>query len=393
MTQGTRRTRVVTLVDLPARGGGAERVASDIATGLDRERFESTLCISRWKSSYRDSPEVAEELARLGDAGVRFVGLERRGRRPWAWGKLLKLLRREKVDVLHAHKFGSNVWGTVIGRAAGVPAIVAHEHTWSFEGEPLRRFLDRELIGRGADAFLAVSRADRQRMIELEGIPADKVLFVPNGIRATATPTGRDFRGELGIEPGTPVVGTVCVLRPQKALEVLVEAAATLAERFPALRVLVAGEGDERERLEGMISSRGLGSTVTLLGHVADVPDLLAALDVAVCCSDFEGSPLSVMEYMEAGRPVVATRVGGLPDLIEDGVHGLLVPRRDPAALATAIGRLVERPELAAEMGRRGQERRRHELDVATTVRRIEALYEELLARKRPRPGAGRHVR
>ena len=123
---------------------------------------------------------------------MRVMGLKRTSaRQVWAWWPLYRLLRRERIDVLHAHKFGSNLWGTVIGRLARVPVIVAHEHTWSFEGKPWRRFGDREVIARGSTAFIAVSREDRRRMIEIEGIDPDDVMFIPNGIPAPPPPTRR----------------------------------------------------------------------------------------------------------------------------------------------------------------------------------------------------------
>ena len=158
----------------------------------------------------------------------------------------------------------------------------------------------------------------------------------------------------------------------------LLRAAAILRPQFPRLRVLIAGWGEERAHLEALIDELGLERTVTLLGHRADVPDFLEALDVAVSSSDFEGSPLSIMEYMEAGKPVVATRVGGVPDLIEQGVHGLLVERRNPSALAASIAELLRDPDRAAKMGVRGRERRRSEFDIEVTRRRFEELYEEL---------------
>jgi glycosyltransferase involved in cell wall biosynthesis len=280
--------------------------------------------------------------------------------------------------------FGSNIWGTVLGRLTRVPVIVAHEHTWSYEGRPLRRVLDRELIARGASVFLAVSREDRRRMIEVEGISPDDVRFLPIGIPPLPEPSGRDVRAELGIGVDAPVVGTVCELRPQKALEVLVEAADLLRERVPGLRVLIVGDGPERERLEELVRRRGLDSVVTFPGLRRDVSDLLAAFDLCVCCSDYEGSPLAVMEYMAAGKPVVATRVGGVPDLVEDGVNGLLVGPRDPVALAEAVAELLVDPVRRQEMGERGRQRQRREFDLDATVRRLEDLYEALVLAHRP---------
>jgi glycosyltransferase involved in cell wall biosynthesis len=123
-----------------------------------------------------------------------------------------------------------------------------------------------------------------------------------------------------------------------------------------------------------------LGQAVHLLGRRADVPDILRALDVAVCCSNSEGSPLSVMEYMQAGLAVVATSVGGIPDLIEPGVHGLLVPPRDPPALAAALADLLAEPDRARAMGDRARKRQLAEFDIDVLVHRLEALYLELLA-------------
>lgn len=352
-----------------------------VAMRLDRERFEPILCVSRWAPGLVRPDRVAA-VEELRASGVRFLGLQRRNRAQlWAWRPLLSLLRREHVEILHSHKFGANVSAAVLASLARTPVFVAHEHTWSFEGRPLRRLLDRQLIARRADAFVAVSREDRRRMIEVEGISPAVVRLIPNGIPAPPAPGGRDVRVELGIPAGAPVVGTVCSLRAQKALGVLIGAAARLRAEFPELRVLVAGEGPERSRLERSIAERGLTGTVTLLGRRTDVPDLLTAFDVAACSSDYEGSPLSVMEYMEAALPVVATRVGGVPDLVDDRITGLLVEPGDPDALAAAIGELLRDRARARAMGERGRERRRSELDIDVTVRRIEALYEELYER------------
>jgi glycosyltransferase involved in cell wall biosynthesis len=259
--------------------------------------------------------------------------------------------------------------------------IVAHEHTWSFEGKPWRRIGDREVIARGSSAFIAVSREDRRRMIEIEKIDPDDVMFIPNGIPAPPPPTGADVRAELGIAADAPAIGTVSVLRPQKALDVLLRATRILVDEFPALRVLIAGEGDRRFALEDLTKELKLEDNVLFLGVRTDVPDVLEALDVAVNSSDFEGSPLSVMEFMEAGKPIVATRVGGVPDLIDDGVHGRIVEPQDPAAFAAAVAELLRDPQRARELGRRAQERRRAEFDIEVMVRRLEDLYTELRAR------------
>lgn len=371
----------VTMIDSlsPENLGGGERLAALIAMNLDPERYERILVSTR--------PSVGSVADEVRAAGVRLVELDRSGKlaiRPWA--ELRALLRRERVQVVHAHKFGSNIWGTLVGRLSRVPVVVAHEHTWSYEGQPLRRFLDRELVGRFADAFLAVSREDRRRMIEIEGVKPERAVFLPIGIPPLPPPTGRDLRAELGIPPHAPVLGTVCALRPQKALDVLVRAAAELKEEQPGLVVLIAGSGGEEPRLRALAEDLGVADRVRLLGFwdPSAVPDLLAALDVAVNTSEFEGSPLGIMEFMAAGKPVVATAVGGTPDLIEDGVHGLLVQRRDHHALAEAVRTLLRDPKSAAAMADRGRERQAQEFSLAALLGRLERLYDELLARKGP---------
>jgi glycosyltransferase involved in cell wall biosynthesis len=377
-----RRLRVVTLVDHLGTSGGGERLAMEISKRLDRTRFEAIHCASRYDPEHA-GPATRAAAAELEEAGVRVLGLGRTSARSVGeWKPLVSLLRREGVEVLHAHKFGSNVWAALLGRLGGVPAILAHEHTWSFEGQPLRRFLDRELIARGTDAFIAVSTDDRRKMIEIEGIKPEDVTFVPNGIDPVPEGDGARVRAELGIGPDAPVVVAVAVLREQKALDVLIRAAASLLADHPDLRVLIAGSGPEEERLRALTGSLGAENAVTLLGIRADVPDLLAAADVAALSSDYEGSPLAVMEYMDAALPIVATRVGGVPDLVEDSVNGLLVEPQDPAALQAALGRLLGDREAAAEMGRRGRERRRSEFTIDRTVRTLELMYAEILARK-----------
>jgi glycosyltransferase involved in cell wall biosynthesis len=375
-----RRIKVLTLTDqLVYLGGGAERVAMEIATRLDQSRFESLFCASRyWEGARSDSVQDAER--RMEAAGVRYFGLGRRsGTDLYRWLSLRGILRRERVDVLHSHMFGSNVGGTVIGRLARVPTIVAHEHTWSFEGRPLRRLVDREVIGRGSTVFIAVSRDDQRKMAEIEGVNPKKILHVPNGIAPPPPPTGADVRSDLGIPAEAPLVGTVSVLRPQKALDVFIRAAAQLLRENPDLRVLLAGDGPLRGELTELVHSLGVQDRLLLPGYRSDASDVIAALDVAVSSSAFEGSPLAVMEYMESARPIVATRVGGVPDLIEDGVHGLLVDPGDVPALTEAIRRMLADPEAARRMGEAARERRRHEFTVDLMVRRFEALYERLV--------------
>ena len=375
------RLRVLTLVDHLTPSGGAERLSARIAMRLDPERFEAIYCASRWDPD-RTNENQAGLLRELEGAGVRAVGLSRSSKvAVWQWWPLIKLLRDEGIEVIHSHKYGSNIWAVVLGRLARVPVVVAHEHSWSYEGRPLRKLLDRWLISRGSSVFLTVSEEDRRRMIEIERIDPEDVALLPNGIDALPAADGAHLRTELGIDPGAPVLVSVAVLREEKQLHLLVQAAADLADEFPDLQVLIAGGGPLHDDLAGLAAELGVAETVRLLGPRRDVPDVLAAADVAVLCSRFEGTPLSVLEYMDAGLPVVATRVGGLPHVIRDGEHGLLTDPGDPHALATGIRELLNDRDRARRMGEAGRERRRSEYDFGRTLRTLEGIYEDLLAR------------
>jgi len=345
------RTRVLYLVDaVTDDAAGAERYVMALAQSMPRERYEVYLCTTRFASG--------RFLDDLRDSGVRHIDLARSGRFDVApLGRLLRLLRRERIDVIHAHKFGSNIWASVLGRLARVPAIVSHEHSWSYEGQPERRLTDRFVIGKLSDAFVAVSEADRARMISLEHVAPAKTAVIPTAYLPREDVPAGDVRAELGIEPGVPIVGALGILRPQKALDVLIDAFVILRRSRPETRLVLAGSGESEVELRAYVTELGLDDVVHFLGHRNDADSVWQAFDVAAMSSDFEGMPVAAFEAMANGVPLVATRVGGLPEVIEDGVSGLLVPRRDPQALADAIGRLLDDPDLRARIAAAGRER------------------------------------
>lgn len=376
---------VLTLTDTIGHGG-AERIAVEIALGTDPERFRRTVCVSR---SLQGDPESLQNRDRLVRAGVTVLELDRGGRADLAaWRRLAGYIRRERVDVVHAHKFGSNVWGAILGRSLRVPVVVGHEHTWSFEGQPVRRLLDRWVVAAGSDAVVAVSNADRRRMIAVVGMPADRVVLIPNGIAPRTPEDPGALRRELGLAPDAPVIALVAVLRPQKAIDVMLDALAIVRRTRPSAHLVVAGPGDP-SALRAQARRLGVAEGVSLLGPRGDIADILAAADVGALSSDFEGSPLVVLEYMAAGLPVVATAVGGVPDMVVDGESGLLVAPRDPDALAGALTRVLGHPELARRLGAAGRARQERVFSNRAMIEQVLALYARLLAAQ----GAGARVR
>ena len=340
---------------------------------LDRSRFVPRICATRATSAGHPALEAS---------GTPLLVLNRRSTASLgSWRPLLDLLRSERIDIVHAHKFGSNLWGSLLGRLTGVPVIIAHEHTWSFEGDRKRVLLDRHVIVRLANVVLAVSQQDRERMISIERLPPEKVVHLPNGVSPLPETPGVDVRAEVGVTASAPLVVSVSVLRAQKALDVLVRAARLVHAALPEARFLFVGDGPERDALTALVRELALEDVVLLPGHRADVGNVLAAADVVASSSAFEGSPLALMEAIGAGKPVVATRVGGVSEIVRDGVEGLLVPAGDPASLADALVTLLRDGEQRARMGAAGRERQRAEFDINVMVRRLEAIYESFFAR------------
>lgn len=373
------RLTVLTLVD-GLMTAGAETVATRIALGLDDSRFRSILCSTR--------PTAPEHVAEARAKGVEVLELNRQSRLDvWRWRPLVRLLRSGEVDVLHAHKFASNLWGALLAPPRRrLPVLLAHEHTWSYEGM-VRRVVDRELIARRASAVVAVSPKDRTRMIELERIPEGKVVFIPNGIPDSPAGDGARARRELGLAPADAVVGTVCSLRPQKELETALRALGRLAPHRPDLRFVVVGDGPERGRLTRLAEEFGVQTLFLGQRPNDEVPDLVAAMDVLVLSSRFEGMPLAVLEWMAAGKAIVASRVGGIPSILEDQQEALLVPPRDHAAFAQAIGRLLDDPTERQRLGQAARQRQQAEFRFEHTLGLIEELYARLYAAAAVRNG------
>jgi glycosyltransferase involved in cell wall biosynthesis len=361
-------------VDRLFGGGGGERVAARLIEGLDAARFDRAMCVTR--------PSSAPLLDELRASGVTVLELDRRAQFDLAaWRPLLSLIRAKRVDVLHSHKFGSNVWCAMISRLMPVPVFVTHEHSWSFAGDRLRTFLDRRIIAPAANAMIAVSPEDARRMVEIDGIPRHKIRIIPNGIAPLGVGDPQTLRDELRLGPETPIVGIIASLRPEKRVDLLLDAAAVLAREGQAFHVAIVGNGPLNHTLRARAASSGISDRISFLGYRADARELAAGFDVAVLASDREGTPLSLLEYMARRRAIVATSVGGVPDVIAHERNGLLVPPGDAAQLASAIARLLGSPEERGRLGDAAAARQLEEYDLEQTTKQVERLYLELLNR------------
>lgn len=366
--RNVRRLRVLHLVRALSVAGGAERFALGLATNLPADRFECWVCVTRGGD--------AAPIEKLARTGIPYVDLGRRTR--WDihhMAGLAALLRHGQFDVLHSHSFGMNFWGTTMGYGFGVPVLIAHEHTWSYKGNRVRKWLDGRVIGRLATRFVAVSNADAERMVRTEHVPPEKLIVIPNAYIPHDDGPGIDLRSELGLPAGTPLVGTAAEFRSQKALEILIDAYALCLARVPAAHLVLAGDGPTRGQLERRVANWGLTERAHFLGRRQDVDAIIRSLDVAAMSSDYEGTPLFAYECIANRTPLVATSVGGLPDIIDSGRTGILIERRRPDQLSDALAELLVDADRRAQLAEAAYER----LDgfrIAAIALRFADLYE-----------------
>jgi sugar transferase (PEP-CTERM/EpsH1 system associated) len=355
--------------------GGAQTALLHLLAGLDRDRFSPTVaCL------YNGDGVVAQ---RIRDLGIPVNDL--RMTTKWRWDalyRLYRLLRRERPAILHTWMFHANVPGRVVGRLAGVPVIITSRRNVNVGGS-LRELLNRWTRDLD-DRVIAVCELARAAEIKRARVPAEKVVTVYNGIDverfAALDPQATTHtRRAFGVPLDAPLLGSVGRLHPQKGLADLLVAFAQVREHIPFARLLLVGDGALRAELEAQACALGVSDAVIFAGTRPDVAEILAALDVFVLSSLWEGMPNAVMEAMAAGLPVVATAVGGVPELVVDGVTGLLVPPRDADGLSEAMCCLLRDPARRRTMGQAGRKRVRQHFTVERMVRQTESLYEELV--------------
>lgn len=356
--------------------GGQERVALDLARAY-RAGGHQVCAIS-----LVDGPEGPLGVA-FRAAGVATFAV-RKGPRvdPTLPFRLARLLAAERIQVVHTHNPMALTYGAPAGKLVG--AVVVHTK----HGENLelhgRRVLVRRVLSAFADAFVAVSPQTAEAARASRDVREEKLRVIPNGIDLSrfGDPDGmarRDVRAELGIPGDAWVVGSVGRLAPEKDHALLVRAMAPLLG--PGHRLLVVGEGPERAAIERAVDQAGAGRWVHLPGARADVPRLLGAFDTFALPSNSEGLPLVLLEAMAAGLPIVATRVGGIPDVVEEGTTGLLVPPSDPEALRERLARLRADPALAAGLGQRARQAALQRYSLRSMSDAYLALYRALRRR------------
>lgn len=351
--------------------GGAQRQLVELVRAMPRERFDlrvAALSIRR--------VDYVEPLRRV---GVEPVLISQTGK--WSWSafvRLWRLIRRSRPDVVQTCLFTADLYGRLAARFARVPVVVSSVR--SIEPDKPRHYVwvDRWLR-RWTDAFIVNAQAVGETLSRREGVPPERIRTIYNGVdvemfvRLPVSPLARS---------SPSLVGIVGRLAPVKDHETFIRAAAQVVGRRLQARFLIVGDGPRRDALKRLARAEGLDGELSFIGSRRDTAELFKTLDLVVVSSLYEGCCNVILEAMAAGRPVVATAVGGNPELVVPGETGYLVPPQDPAALAEAIGKILSDSTLARWMGVNGRLRAQRHFALERMVQETCALFEELLGRR-----------
>jgi sugar transferase (PEP-CTERM/EpsH1 system associated) len=353
-----RRLRVIHIVQ-QLHIGGMEKLLVEFARHGDRTQFELQFL------SLSTLGDVTKEIEACGWP-VRALE-EPPGLRLGLIWRLARLFRREKIDVVHTHNTKPQLYGAPAARLAGVRAVIQTRHGQPYQSSR-RKLVGFRLAAHLTSRVVCVSE-DSRELTARYGVSPRKLCTVWNGIDTARF-------AYHGPSPAGPVV-TVARLSLEKDIATLVRAAALALATNPGFRLEIAGDGPCLPQLKQSAAELGVTEQVRFLGQTEDIPGLLARSSLFVLPSLTEGISLTLLEAMAVGLPVVATAVGGNPEVVRDGETGFLVPPGDAASLAGAMNRLLGQPALGQAMGRQGRARVEQEFDVGRMVRRYEALYRD----------------
>lgn len=355
--------------------GGAERVISNLSASLDPARYRAILCLFRpgWIQEHTEN------------RGVRTYVIPTQGMFDWRWVlRVKRLLKDEHVDLIHAHEFDANVQGTFVAALSGVP-LVATVHGKNYFWEKLRRRLAYQWVSRNA-TMVAVSENLKQFIVEKVGVDSGHVKVVYNGVDLLPHCGPDDIdqcRKELDLPTSDQIVGVVGNLYPVKGHQYLIAAIPAVLAKCPNTTFIFAGRGQLEGELKEQAHQLGVAQKVRFLGLRQDIPRILAVLHAFVLPSLSEGLSMAILEAMVAGKPVIATDVGGNPELVEDSETGYLVPSQNSQALADRLISLLMNRDRALQFGKVGQLRAQGQFSLRTMVREYQAIYDQCIEARR----------
>jgi len=370
---GSERIRIAYLVR-QLGVGGLENVVVELANALEPSRFACSIVSFAAPGPLQNKVHTAQvQVVALNQSG---------GNNPVLVYRLYRFLRQQRPHIVQTHNWATLLEGFLGAKLAGVPLIVHAEHG-TIESRARNLFLQRHLWKK-VHRVLCVSQAHRRRLADTVRFPYQRLQPILNGVDTSlfAPRPGdrKSLRTQLGLKPECLYIGTVGNLRPVKNHALLLRVSQQVCRRYQNVRFVLIGHGPLREQLAAYAQELGIQHQVQFLGTRADIPELLNALDIFVLPSLSEGLPMSVLEAMACGLPVVATQVGGLPEVIEDGKTGLLVPSQDEQQLTLALEVLIQHEKQRKVLGEQGRKRVVEHFSVQKMTNEYQELYESLVS-------------
>ena len=351
--------------------GGAQRMVLALLKQLDKEKYNVKVCYWLGEGELKDEIEKA---------GIEVIDLKvKNGSLLRVIFKLIKLIKENKIKLIHTHLFDTDLCGFLATRWAKVPIMIISIHSIFFLKKK-KHALRYKIISLFIDRFLPVSDSLAQHFISWARINPNKVTAVSNGIdmsefnKPKHTNRLNELRKSLGIPVATPILGTVARLEPRKGHRYLLEAVAQISKDYPDLTVLLVGDGELKSDLRNLVKELNISSNVIFAGSQENIPEILSLLDLFVLPTLEEGFSIAILEAMACGLPVIATNVGGVPELVKDKETGLLVASRSPLALASAMTMLLGNKEYAVALGEAGKKRVK-QFSSKIMAEKIEEIY------------------
>ncbi|MCG8430368.1 MAG: glycosyltransferase [Candidatus Omnitrophica bacterium] len=371
------RIPVLFIIDVLRDFGGAEKNLIQLVSGLNPTLYDPMVCCLKGGHVFG---QLKDRGINVTDLQLKRIYSPRAFARAWS---LVNLIRRKRVQVVVTYFESSDLWGGLIARLAGVPVVISNRRDMGFALKQ-RHVLIYRLINPFFDRIITVCDAVKDALRRTEGVSENKLLTVYNGVEMNAHRPSAKLKESLGIGADEQVVAMVANLHPLKGYDHLLIAARMIIDagkkpKFLFVGVSKNGYGDTLRR---RADEFGISGNVIFAGYRKDVPALLACSDICVLASTTEGMSNAILEYMAAGKPVVATDVGGNAELVVDSETGFLVPARNPQALFRSISLLLENEDLKTQMGRKGRERAEAFFSTRTMLDKVEGLFQDLLRKK-----------
>ncbi len=361
--------------------GGAEKILYYTATGLDHNKYDVSVC------SLKNKGEIARELEKR---GIKVYCLHMGGReRFFGWLssiialiRLFPYLRRKKPTIVHSFLFRANILTRIVGYLTGIPIVISSVRVMG--GEKKYFHYVEMITSFMVDHYVAVSESVKRYIIDKSRISDEKISVIYNGVnfKNQDDPHEQNVKIPFKVENEDRLLMTVGRLHVQKGHCYLIKAISKVQKEFPKVKLLVIGKGEEENNLKKLVKTLDLTDKIVFIGLSSDIEKILAIAELFLLPSLWEGLPNALLEAMAAGKPVLATEVGGIPELVVRGETGILIPPRDSDVLATAIIDLLRNKLKAKDMGEAGRTRAEEHFSIQKMIEKTGSLYQKLLKEK-----------